>query len=310
MIKLTDLFNEIELRPGQLEPEAVDDNYLYESFFQEFLGIDLDERNLDLSKPVDSSIFSKIKKSVIDERGGYQLAIPSSFYGKTYILNPSADNFMDYIVGYIEVQKVYSNYKFTKAYKVQGAQIYLSYVSTPYRGKGIGVLAYEMILEAYKNLFSDDILYEGSRNLWVKKIIPMTKGKGGFFGAEVFNMYIPLSTDDAADDEVASNVDRYFASLNPPAEVKKLESLVGNYEITSGDLWIYEFNSSDNELFDLIDEYEDDVDSGIADLIDDNKEYFANYIALGDEPKAAIIRTKNAVVVLNQTSEGIKSTLL
>jgi hypothetical protein len=49
---------------------------------------------------------------------------------------------------------------------------------------------------------------------------------------------------------------------------------------------------------------------GFGVLIDDNKEYFANYIALGDEPKAAIIRTKNAVVVLNQTSEGIKSTLL
>jgi hypothetical protein len=310
MIKLTDLFQEIELRKGQLEQEAVDDNYLYESFFQEFLKVDLDEKNLDLSKPVDPSVFSKIKKNVISEIDGYQLAVPSSFYGKMYILNPSANNFMDYIVGYIEVSKVYASYKFTKPYRVTGAQVYLSYISVPYRGKGIGVLAYKMVLEAYGTLLSDDILYEGSRNLWVKKIIPMVKEQGGFFGAEIFNMYIPLSPDDAADDSVATDVDRYIASLNPPSEVKKLESLIGGAELVTGDLWVYTFNSSNEELFDLIDEYEGGEIGTIADLVDDNSEYFGDYIALGDEPKAAIIRTDNAIVVLNQTPNGIKSTLL
>ena len=68
MIKLYDLFNEIELRKGQLEPEDVDDNYLYESFFSEFLGVDLNEKNLDLSKNIDPSVFNKIKKDFRNEK--------------------------------------------------------------------------------------------------------------------------------------------------------------------------------------------------------------------------------------------------
>jgi hypothetical protein len=199
--------------------------------------------------------------------------------------------------------------KFTKPYKVSGAQIYLSYISVPYRGKGIGVLAYKMVLEAYGTLLSDDILYEGSRNLWVKKIIPMVKEQGGFFGAEIFNMYIPLSADDAADDNISTDIDRYIASLNPPSEVRKLESLVGGAELVTGDLWVYTFNVSTEELFDLIDEYEEGLGT-ISDLIDDNSTYFGDFIALGDEPKVAIIRTEDAIVALNQTSSGIKSTLL
>jgi hypothetical protein len=156
---------------------------------------------------------------------------------------------------------------------------------------------------------SDDILYEGSRNLWVKKIIPMVKEQGGFFGAEIFNMYIPLSVDDAADDNIATDIDRYIASLNPPSEVRKLESLVGGAELVTGDLWVYTFKASTEELFDLIDEYEEGLGT-IADLIDDNSTYFGDFIALGDEPKVATIRTEDAIVVLNQTSNGIKSTLL
>jgi GNAT superfamily N-acetyltransferase len=310
MIKLYDLFNEIELRKGQLEPEDVDDNYLYESFFSEFLGVDLNEKNLDLSKSVDSSVFNKIKKTVISEMGGYQLAVPSSFFGKTYILNPSANNFQDYIVGYIEIKKVYSNYKLTKAYKVKGAQVYLSFVSEPYRGKGVGTLAYKMLLEAYGTLFSDDILYEGSRNLWVSKIIPMVKEQGGFFGGEGMDMYIPLSAQDAADNEVASQIDRYMASLNPPSEVKKLSQLIGNVDIISGGLWVYALQGSNEELFDLINEYENDPTTNISDLIDENEEHFTRYLSYGDSPSACIVRTVDAVVVLTQTSKGVKATLL
>jgi len=309
MIKLVDLLDEIELRKGQLE-DSVDDNYVYEAFFMEFMGIDLDKTDLDLDKTVDPSTFNKFKKTIISDKDGYQLAVPSSFYGKLYIINPAANNFKDYIVGFIEVQKVYANYKFTKAYKVQGAQVYLSYITKPYRGKGVGVLAYDMVLEAYGTLMSDDILYEGSRNLWISKIIPLVKQQGGFFGAEALNMYIPLSADDAANDEVSSVVDRYMATLNPPAEVEKLASLVSGMEIVTGEIWVYSFNSNNEELFDLIDEYENDPGSNIADLIDENSEYFTKELAFGDEPEVAILRTENAIVVLNQTGNGIKSTLL
>jgi hypothetical protein len=309
MIKLTDLLDEIELRKGQLE-DSVDDDYVYEAFFMEFMGIDLDETDLDLDKTVDPSTFNKFKKTIISDKDGYQLAVPSSFYGKLYIINPAATDFKDYIVGFIEVQKVYANYKFTKAYRIQGAQIYLSYITKPYRGKGIGTLAYDMVLEAYGTILSDDILYEGSRNLWVSKIIPMVEEQGGFFGAEALNMYIPLSPDDAANDEVASTVDRYMATLNPPTEVKKLASLVSGMEIVTGEIWVYGFNSNNEELYDLIDEYEGDSEANIVDLIDENSEYFDKELAFGDEPKVAIIRTENAIVVLNQTPNGIESMLL
>jgi len=310
MIKLYDLFKEIELRPGQLEPEAVDDGYLYESFFTEFLDEDIDGDDPQLSNNVDPSVFSKIKKTVISEMGGYQLAVPSAFYGKLYILNPKANTFKDYIVGYIEVKKVYANYKLTKAYKIKGAQIYLSYISRQYRGKGIGVLAYKMILEAYGTLLSDDILYEGSRNLWVTKIIPMVKEQNGFFGGEGMDMYIPLSAQDAANDEISEQIDRYIASLNPPAEVKKLEQLVGGSEIVTGDLWVYALQGSNEDLFDFADEYGADPDANISDLINENEEYFTRYLAFGNNPKVCIIRTVDAIVVLNQTSKGIKATLL
>jgi hypothetical protein len=138
----------------------------------------------------------------------------------------------------------------------------------------------------------------------------MVEEQGGFFGAEALNMYIPLSPDDAANDEVASTVDRYMATLNPPVEVKKLASLVSGMEIVTGEIWVYGFNSNNEELFGLIDEYEGDSETNIVDLIDENSEYFDKELAFGDEPKVAIIRTENAIVVLNQTPNGIKSTLL
>jgi hypothetical protein len=307
MIKLYDLFKEIELRKGQLERSSVDDAYLYESFFSEFLNEDVSGKDKGLKKKVDPSIFNKIKKKIISEREGYQMVTPTTFYGKTYIVNPSANNFKDYIVGYIKVKNVYANYKFTKAYKVKGAQIYLSYISVPYRGKGIGTLSYDMLLEKYQNLFSDDILYEGSRNLWVSKIIPLVESKGGFFGGEGMNMYIPLSSADAADDTVASRIDRYFASLNPPQEVKKLKELVGNNDIVSGGLWIYALQGSNEELFDLIDEYKNET---ILDLIDENEENFTSYLAYGEDPQVCIIRTVSAIVVITQTPSGIEATLL
>ena len=307
MIKLYDLFKEIELRKGQLTRTYVDDAYVYESFFSEFLDEDISGKDKALKKKIDPSTFDKVKKKIRGEREGYQMITPTTFYGKTYIVNPSANNFKDYIVGYIEIKNIYANYKLTKAYKVKGAQIYLSYVTTSYRGKGIGVMAYDMLLEKFQNLFSDDILYEGSRNLWVSKIIPLVNNQGGFFGGEGMNMYIPLSAADAADDEVASKIDRYFASLNPPQEVKKLKALIGNNDIISGGLWIYTLQGSNEELFDLIDEYKNET---ILDLIDENNENFTSYLAYGDEPQVCIVRTVSAVVVINQTPNGIKATLL
>lgn len=311
MVKLYDLFKEIELRTGQLPKSSINDKDLYEFFFLDFFKKEISGSDPELKTKVDSSSFNKIKKIVISELNGYQLVVSPSKAEKkqikTYILNPSADNFKEYIVGYIEIKKVDVTYKFTKAYKIKGAQVYLSYISELYRGKGIGTLAYEMVLDAYGTLFSDDILYEGSRNLWVNKIIPMVKENGGFFGGEGINMYIPLSSRDAADDEISSEIDRYMASLNPPSEVKKLDALIKGVDITSGDLWIYVLKGKTNDLFDLVEEYRE---ASIENLIDENPNFFERYLSFGDEPGACIVRTIDAVVLITQTSDGINATLI
>jgi hypothetical protein len=161
MIKLVDLLREIDIRKGSLGQAFVNDGELWESFFYNFNFFDKYSFNFNSSSPVDES---KLEYDELSDVGEYRLIDPTGVTGTTkYLVKPSAKNWKEYIVGSVDVEEVSG-----KPYGLKGGQIVLTYISELYRGKGLGSLMYYMVLVHYENLFSDNILYEGSRAIWTK----------------------------------------------------------------------------------------------------------------------------------------------
>jgi len=144
MIKLTDLLKELDLRSGDL-----DDNITLEQVLIAFLEdfqIPEDEfftvsrgkfNSEDFTLKPDAAFNPRIlKKTTLISDGDYEFIVPSSYRGTLYLVNTKGTTLDDYVIGQVEVEKIYINANSgrTKPYRLPGAEIHLTYVITKYRG--------------------------------------------------------------------------------------------------------------------------------------------------------------------------------
>jgi len=300
MIKLTDLLRELDLRSGELGGSFVNDTSLYISFFNNF-NFENAELMDELSSEQLEIVFnseadqSEVRGKVLSEVNDYQLLDPG--IGMTlYIVNTSAKTWKEYIVGSVDVE-VMNN----KPYRLKGGQIILTYISKPYRGKGIGTLMYYMVLVHYRTLFSDEILYEGSRKVWLSKIY----GIANFFGAQVLDFYIPLTLEDAQDDSLVGSpaILSYVASINPSPEMVKLSSALRGLSLSEGEFGVYEYPEDTDAFLDAIVGLDD-----LLDIIELNE--LVSMFDANDRPNAIVVRTSDAVCVVKKVGKKLRSTVI
>jgi hypothetical protein len=300
MIKLTDLLKELDLRSGELGGSFVNDTSLYISFFANF-DFENAELMYDLSPEQQEIVFnskadqSEVRGKVLSEVNNYQLLEPRIGITK-YVVNTSAKTWKEYIVGSVDIE-VMKN----KPYKLKGGQIVLTYISEPYRGKGIGTLMYYMVLVHYQNLFSDEILYEGSRKVWLSKIY----SAADFFGVQALDFYIPLTLEDAQDDDLVGSpaILSYVASINPSPEMTKLDNALGGLSLSKGEFGVYEYPGDTSAFFDVIE--------GLDDLLDVIESYeLVSMFNANDDPDALVVRTSNAVCVVKDAGDKLDVTVI
>jgi hypothetical protein len=288
MIKLVDLLREIDIRKGSLGQAFVNDDELYESFFYNFDFFDKYSFNFNSSSPVDES---KLKYDELSEVGEYKLIDPTSVVGNTkYLVKPSAKTWKEYIVGSVDVEEVKG-----KPYGLRGGQIVLTYISELYRGQGLGSLMYYMVLVHYENLFSDNILYEGSRAIWTNKIYPATQ-LGGFFGVETGGFYAPLTLEDAKNDKIMKMQDivSYVASTNPTPEMIKLQDYLDGLSLSKGEYGIYTYKRSSEDFDDLVSESE-----SLEDIITDQDMIYHDVVANAN-PEAILVKARDVLFIVTK----------
>jgi hypothetical protein len=282
MIKLTDLLRELDIRKGSLGQAFVNDDQLRESFFYNFDLMVGDD------SPVDES---KLKYDELSEVGEYRLIDPTSVVGNTkYLVKPSAKTWKEYIVGSVDVEEVVG-----KPYGLRGGQIVLTYISKPYRGQGLGALMYYMVLVHYENLFSDNILYEGSRAVWTNKIYPATQ-LGGFFGVETGGFYAPLTLEDAKNDKIMKMQDivSYVASTNPSPQMVKLQDYLDGLSLSKGEYGIYTYKKSSEEFDELVSDSE-----SLEDVITDPDMIYHDIVANAN-PEAILVKASDVLFIVTK----------
>ena len=288
MIKLMDLLQsmqqqqamlELDIRRGELK-NIVSKEDVYTTFFEDFDIFDEDE--FDIEAEVGNR---KLKYKELIDVDGYKLIDPLGFENTKYLINSEGKTWKEFIVGSVDIEDVMD-----KPYNLKGGQIKLTRITKFYKGKGLGALMYYMVLVHYRNLFSDNILYEGSRNIWLKKIYTAAD----FFGAEINEeFYVPLTFEDANNTSLMKNlaVDSYLASVAPTKQMMKLKKYVGNYSLSTGEYGIYETPLSSDDLTDLVDESTD-----LNDLL--SNKLLMSIIPANDNPKAIVVSCENVVVVI------------
>ena len=293
MIKLTDLLRELDIRKGSLGQAFVNDSELYESFFYNFDFVDKFSYNFNSSSPVDES---KLEYDELSDVGEYKLIDPTGVVGNTkYLVKPSGKTWKEYIVGSVDVEDVVG-----KPYGLKGGQVVLTYISKPYRGKGLGSLMYYMVLVHYGNLFSDNILYEGSRAIWTNKIYPATQ-LGGFFGVETGGFYAPLTLEDAKNDKIIGMQDivSYVASTNPTPEMVKLQNYLDGLSLSKGEYGIYTYEGSGEEFDTMVNE-----SNSLEEVINDDKMIYHDVVANAD-PEAILVKASNVLFVVTKDLDVI-----
>ena len=229
MIKLIDLLKELNLdelkfHSGQLD---ISNDRTYVTFLEdfniprdEFFTVGRGKFNSEVFTLKDDAQFNPdlIKKSIIAKDGAYQLIAPPTYTGMLYIINTDGQTLYDYVVGNIDVDIVNLNIKEGKPFKITGVKVNLIYITTPWRGKGLGIKIYTMLLQAYGSVFSDNALYEGSSSIWTKKLSVIGQEPGNFFGVQISNKIIPLTVEDANNRAFIENasVDNFIVSVKPP----------------------------------------------------------------------------------------------
>jgi hypothetical protein len=285
MIKLTDLLRELDIRKGSLGQAFVNDSELYESFFYNFDFIDKFSFNFNSSSPVDES---KLEYNELSDVGEYKLIDPTGVVGNTkYLVKPSGKTWKEYIVGSVDVEEVTD-----KPYGLRGGQIVLTYISELYRGQGLGSLMYYMVLVHYVNLFSDNILYEGSRAIWTNKIYPATQ-LGGFFGIEINGGYAPLTLEDAKNDKIMKMQDvvSYVASTNPSSQMITLQDYLDGLSLSKGEYGIYTYKGSSKGFEKLVSDLLSSSGE-LNDVIADKNMIYHDVVA-NAEPEAILVSTSD-----------------
>jgi hypothetical protein len=287
MIKLVDLLREIDIRKGNLGQAFVNDDQLRESFFYNFDLMVGDD------SPVDES---KLQYKELSEVGEYKMIEPTGVDGTTkYLVKPSAKTWKEYIVGSVDVEEVSG-----KPYGLTGGQIVLTYISKSYRGKGLGALMYYMVLVHYGNLFSDNILYEGSRAVWTNKIYPATQ-LGGFFGVETGGFYAPLTLEDAKNDKIMGMQDivSYVASTNPSPQMIKLQDYLDGLSLSKGEYGIYTYEGSGEEFDTMVGESD-----SLEEVINDDKMIYHDVVANAN-PEAILVKASNILFIVTKDLDVI-----
>jgi hypothetical protein len=210
-------------------------------------------------------------------------------------VKPSGKTWKEYIVGSVDVEEVQG-----KPYGLRGGQIVLTYISELYRGKGLGALMYYMVLVHYKNLFSDNILYEGSRAIWTNKIYPATQ-LGGFFGVETGGFYAPLTLEDAKNDKIMKMQDivSYVASTTPSSQMIKLQDYLDGLSLSKGEYGIYTYKKSSEEFDELVSESE-----SLEDVITDRDMIYHDVVANAN-PEAILVKASDVLFIVTKDMDLI-----
>jgi hypothetical protein len=315
MIKLTDLIDEIDLRTGPLDiPEEDTANFFLDEFgFPE----DVFDTEEEWEKPIEEVVpnfFKQVnkKKRVVAKAEPFELIVPSSYYGNLYLVNTDAEtndsinNLNGYLAGFINVDIINAsgNNGLSKPFKMIGAEIHLTHVNEGYRGMGLGTIMYQLLLQAYKTVFSDSILYEASRAVWIKKLAPMANGKNIIFGGQIGNTIVPLSLEDASNDDVMGEwgFDRYFLTTNPPVELKKIAAAVQGLSITNQDYGIYQ--PKNKMTAQKLIEIADTVDSIPKLIRAAGLEQTIGYAGVANQFEKILVETDNAIVVVDDLAEA------
>ena len=244
MIKLTDLLKELDLRGGDLDDNITLEQVLF-AFLEDF-QIDEDEFFENNDELIPGAIFNPrlVKKTTLIADGEYEFIVPSSYRGTLYLVNTKGTVLDDYVIGQVEVEKIYinANSGLTKPYRLPGAEIHLTYISPKYRGKGLGIKMYTMLLEGYKTIFSDNVLYPGSWSLWISKLAPIGLKQGNFIGGEVGGIIVPFTPEDISNSSLMEGigVDHLILSIEPPQVLLDIKEALSGLSLSKGDYGIYE----------------------------------------------------------------------
>jgi GNAT superfamily N-acetyltransferase len=306
MIKLIELLNELnldelELRSGDL---YVNDIKTYYTFLEDFK---LDSDDLDVyGANFDPSI---LKKTVLSEDGPYQFIVPSTYTGTLYLVNSAGTNIEDYVIGTIDVSIINLTGKDGKPFKITGAEIHLTYVTEPWRGKGLGYKMYTMLLQAYKNVFSDNILYEGSLAVWVKKLAPLGAKSGNFFGAQVGGIIVPMSAEDVSNRNILNDVglDHLIVSVSPPQVLLDIKQKLADLSLSNGDYGVFEPSMKIK-----VAQFQDIVDESVS--IDEVLSEADLYQVLGiledNQYSTIVVALQDAMVILRETGDDVEMQLI
>ena len=244
MIKLTDLLKELDLRSGDLDDNITLEQVLF-AFLEDF-QIDEDEFFENNDELIPGATFNPrlVKKTTLTTDGDFEFIVPSSYRGTLYLVNTKGTTLDDYVIGQVEVEKIYinANSGLTKPYRLPGAEIHLTYISPKYRGKGLGIKMYTMLLEAYKTIFSDNVLYPGSWSLWISKLAPIGLKQGNFIGGEVGGIIVPFTPEDISNSSLMEGigVDHLILSIEPPQVLLDIKQALRGLSLSKGDYGIYE----------------------------------------------------------------------
>jgi len=306
MIKLIELLNELnldelELRSGDL---YVDDIKTYVTFLEDFK---LDPDDLDVyGANFDSNI---LKKTVLSEDGPYQFIVPSNYTGTLYLVNSAGTDLESYVVGTVDVSVINLTGENGKPFKITGAEIHLTYVTEPWRGKGLGYKMYTMLLKAYKNVFSDSILYEGSLAIWAKKLAPLGAESGNFFGAQVGGIIVPMSAEDVGNRDIINDVglDHLIVSVSPPQVLLDIKRKLVGLSLSDGDYGVFEPSTKIKaaQLQDIVDE-----SASIMDVVDQADLYQVLGGYREDQYSMIVVALQDAMVVVRETDDEVEMQLI
>jgi predicted GNAT family acetyltransferase len=305
MIKLTDLLKELDLRGGNLDDNVTLEQVLL-AFVEDF-QIPEDEFFED-DELIPGAIFNPriLKKSVIIADGEYEFIVPSTYRGTLYLVNTKGTSLDDYVIGQVEVEKIYINANSgrTKPYRLPGAEIHLTYVSPKYRGKGLGVKMYTMLLEAYKTIFSDNILYPGSWSLWISKLAPIGLKQGNFIGGEVGGIIVPFTPEDISNSDLMMGigVDHLILSIEPPQVLLDIKQALSGLSLSKGDYGIYETTTKlkVTELDTIVDQ-----SGSIEEVIEEAG--LMQSVGLNDDDNYSVIvvATQDALAVIREVGDDV-----
>jgi GNAT superfamily N-acetyltransferase len=315
MIKLTDLLKELDLRSGDLDDNITLEQVLiaFLEDFQipedEFFTVSRGKFNSEVFDLKQDATFNPkiLKKTTLISDGDYEFIVPSSYRGTLYLVNTKGTTLDDYVIGQVEVEKIYINASSgrTKPYRIPGAEIHLTYVSPKYRGKGLGVKMYTMLLEAYKTIFSDNILYPGSWKLWISKLAPIGLKQGNFIGGEVGGIIVPFTPEDISDASLMEGigVDHLILSTEPPQVLLDIKQALSGLSLSKGDYGIYEMRTTNLKVAQL-DEIVDQVGS-IEEVIEEAG--LVQVVGLNDDDNYStiVVATQDALAVIREVGDDV-----